>query len=278
MKISLRFLPKPEGTRYNLGITSYSVQDHCSLIIERADGSRMPLKGILSAAGAMLDLLSICCNETPVLINFSVHLENDEPRPPAKVYLRMRGHDVEKRKGPPYPALTLQGLGGMEGVARWITVREQYKPAVAFLTSNWYNDRSYNQDQFFRMYTAVESLWARENKRDKAMIGYLDLAGFVEKAIPDFSRVTGRSSKEWAIRAKEIRDRQVVHSDPASDVVTDGRTLYVMKDILYVAGASFLLREMGMIETQIKEYIDECGQSLLLNEQMMRSEMLGTGN
>ena len=66
IRVSIRFTPKEEsGWR---GATSrYSVEDHCLLAIERSDGSRMPLESIISVTGAILNLLSICCNETAII-------------------------------------------------------------------------------------------------------------------------------------------------------------------------------------------------------------------
>ena len=62
VRVSVRFQPKEELRRG--AITRYLVEDHCNLRIEKSDGSKMPLKSILSVAKAMQDLLSICCNET----------------------------------------------------------------------------------------------------------------------------------------------------------------------------------------------------------------------
>ena len=42
--------------------------------------------------------------------------------------------------------------------------------------------------------------------------------------------------------------------------------MHMMTNALYIAGASFLLREMGMGESQIGKYILGCRQSLLLRE------------
>ena len=214
----------------------------------------------------MLDLLSICCNETPTVTSFSVHHERSEPRP-AKVYVRMKGNDAERKESDPYPALGLGDLGGMGGMARWIEVREIYGAAVALLTSNWYNEKAYNEDKFSRMYTAVEGLLTRKKKRKKAKMKPTELAKFVDEAIPGFSSITNRPPEEWAKEVKGIRDQKISHSDPTSAVVNDGRTMHVMTNVLYIAGASFLLREMDMQENQVEEYIKRCSQSLLLSEQ-----------
>ena len=268
VKISVGFQPKGEWGWRGV-ITRYLVEDHCYLTIERSDDSKMPLENILSVTGAMLDLLSICCNETPTVTSFSVHQERSEPRP-AKLYVRMRGYDAERKEGQPYPALGLKDLGGMRGVARWIEVTERYGAAVALLTSNWYNEKADNEDKLSRMYAAIEGLVSRKKNRSKAKMKIAELAKFVQEAIPDFSNITNRLPEEWAERVKEIRDQKISHSDPTSTVATDGLKMHVMTNVLYVAGASFLLREMGMREDQIRKYIHGCYQSLLLNEKQQQ--------
>ena len=265
VKISIVFRPK-EKWEHHGAITRYQAEDNCYLTIERSDGSTMHLESISSVVRAMQDLLSICCNETSIVASFIVYHEQGE-RYPVKVYVRMWGNDVERKEGRLYPALSLNALGGMEGVARWIEVRESYGGAAALLTSNWYNDKAYNEDKFSRMYTAVEGMIARKQQYGTAQMKVSKLAAFVEEAIPDFSNIADRTPKEWAKEVKGIRDKQISHLDPISTVVFDGYRLHVMTNILYVAGASFLLREAGLGEDQIVGFIERCSQSLVLSEQ-----------
>ena len=152
-------------------------------------------------------------------------------------------------------------------MAQWLEVTEKYGLAVTLLTSNWYNQKAYSQDKFSRMYTAVEGLLTRKLNRTRAKMTASELAKFVEDSIPDFSSLTNRSSKKWAEEVKDTRDKEISHSDPTSTIVKDGRLMHVMTNVLYIAGASFLLREMGVEENQVKKYIYECSQTLLLSEQ-----------
>ena len=168
VQVSVRFQPKEESRLWGV-ITKYLIEDDCTLTMERPDGSKMTLKNILSVTKAIQDLLSICCNETPIVTSFSAHLENGSSRP-AKIHARMRGNNAATREGHPYPALGLGDLGGIGGVAQWFKVVDRYGPAVTLLTSNWYNEKAYNEDKFSRMYTAVEGLLARKRNRTKAKI------------------------------------------------------------------------------------------------------------
>ena len=124
VQASVRFQPKEESRQWGV-ITKYLVEDDCNLTMERPDGSKMTLKSILSVTRSLQDLLSICCNEIPIVTSFSVHLEKGASRP-AKIYARMRGNNAERREGYPYPALSLGDLGGMGGVAQWLGVTEKY--------------------------------------------------------------------------------------------------------------------------------------------------------
>ena len=263
-RISIGFRPKEEWRLHGV-ITRYLVEDDCLLTIERSDGSKMPLESSLSVVGAVLNLLSICCNETPIITNFNVRHEKGD-RFPAQVFVRMRGYNMERRETFPYPALSLEDLGGINGVKRWLEVTEIYGAAVELLTSSWYNDGGYSEDKLSRMHTAVESLLSRQKGRSRAKMTDRELAKFLEEAIPGFANITGCSADSWAKIVKDIRDQKISHSDPSSTVVTSGLTMLVMTNILYAAGASFLLKEMGLGEDQIAKYIEGCYQSLPLRE------------
>ena len=265
IRVSIRFIPKGGSHRRGV-ISKYSVEDHCLLAIERSDGSRMPLESILSVTGAILDLLSICCNETPGVNDFHVRYEK-ENRFPAKVFVRMRGYNAEKKEGFPYPAPDFDDIGGAKGIAKWLEVSEKYGPTVGLLTSNWFNDKAYNEDRFARMYTAVEGLVSRKKARNRAKMKSTELAEFVEEAVPGFSALTNCPADDWAERVKEIRDQRISHSDPSSTLAPNGRAIIMMTNLLFVAGASFLLREIGMENQHIEKYVQVCYQSMLLSDQ-----------
>ena len=263
VEVSLRFLPKQDSMRRGV-ITRVIVEDDCWLVIERSDGTKMPLETIASVAKAIQDLLSICCNETPTITSFIVHHEKGD-RHPVKVHVRMWGSDVKKKEGRAFPALSLDALGGIGGIGQWIREWERYGTTVALLTSNWYNEKAYHEDSFSRMYTAVEGLWARKKNRSKANIEAVQLERFVEEAIPGFESIADRPLGEWVNEVRGIRNQRISHSDPFPTVSADGRTLIVMTNLLYIVGSSFLLREIGVGDNRIDEYIRECNRSLLLS-------------
>ena len=176
IKVSIVFRPT-EGWETHGQITKYSVEDSCFLAIERADGSKMPLKNILSTTGAMLNLLSIGCNETPSVSGLSVYYKKQE-EPPVRVFVRMRGHDVEVRGKYPFPAIGLKELGGVEGIARWLKVTERYGATIGLLTSNWFDGGTYSEDRFARTYTAVEGLVSRKKARNRASHEFKGASGF----------------------------------------------------------------------------------------------------
>ena len=266
IRISLRFRPKVDVNRGRQGaITRYLVEHDCHLEMERSDGSKMPLESILSVAKGMQDLLGICCNETPTVTSFLVIYEKGKPSP-GKVFVRTWGIGTEGKVSRRNPALGLEDFAGMGGVARWLETAEKYGIAVTLLTSNWYNEKAYNEDKFSRMYTAVEGLLAVKNECNTANMKDAELAKFVEDNIPGFSSITNRPSEDWAKNVRDLRNKNIGHLDPTSTVATDGRAMHVMTNVLYTAGASFLLKEMGMGEKQIDKFIKECQGSLLLKE------------
>ena len=96
--ISVSFRPKEESRRQGF-LTKYLVEDDCNLTMERPDGRKMTLKSILSVTKAIQDLLSICCNETPIVTSFSAHLENGSSRP-AKIPRQNAGEQRGNKGGP----------------------------------------------------------------------------------------------------------------------------------------------------------------------------------
>lgn len=268
IQVSLRFVP---DERWSQRMTSikYSVEDHCFLVMQRPDGTKVPLKDLLSIEGAIRDLLAVCCNEVPIVRRFNACYKGDDKGDDdytATVFVGRRGPKTREEKVPPFPALTLKDIGGIQGVGRWLEMREKYEAAAARLTSEWYNDTSYHEDRFYRMFVAVEGLLAIKENRNRAQISKVDLARFVEEAIPEFQEFTGRSPKEWACETKKIRDETISHLDPTSAVSPDGIELYIMTNVLYVAGAAFLLRETGLDNSKIKQYVQGCKQIMTLDK------------
>ena len=265
IKVSIRFVPK-EGAFDRGVISGYSVEDHCVLVIEKPDGTKILLDSILSAAGGVLNLLSTCCNQTPSVDEFSVRLEKGDPFA-ARAFIRMRGNNAERKEGFPFPSPSFNDIGGAKGIAKWLEISEKYGTTVGLLTSTWFNDGAYNEDKFSRVYTAIEGLVSRRKGRSRASMKYGQLAKFVEEMIPGFSKFINSPSEDWAEKVKEIRDQKISHADPTSTVVADGRGMVMMTNLLYVAGAAFLLREIGMENQHIEKYIEGCYQSLLISEQ-----------
>ncbi len=154
----------------------------------------------------------------------------------------------------------------MDGVAQWIQVKEKHGESVVYLTSYWYNEKAYIEDKLSRMYTAVEGLLSRKKGRKRAKMTANELAKFAREAIPRFESVIKRNPEEWANNVKEIRDQKLSHIDPNSTLVADGRKMHIMANVIYVAGASFLLREVGLGENQINKYVEGCSQIMLMSD------------
>ena len=226
----------------------------------------MPLDQALAVTGALQDLLSICCNETSKVASLSLTSEKGDLIP-VKAFVRTRGYKTEGKESSVYPVLSFNDIGRMNGVAKWLETTERYGLPVMLLTSNWYNDGAYNEDKLSRMYTAIEGMVSKKKGCTTARIRTNELAEFAEDNIPEFESVSNREAKEWAKTVKEIRDRRLSHADPSSKLMPDGREMHVMTNVLYTAGTSFLLKEMGMGKEQIEKHIRECRLTMLLSEQ-----------
>ena len=249
IKITIRFIPAG-GRVWTARITKYSVEDNCFLVLQRADGGKLLLEDITAVTATIQDLLTICCNEEAVVTSVNVKYERDDQQR-IRVFLRMKGYKSQKKKDDQFPALDFEDIGQMKGIARWLEITEKYHPATAVLTSHWYNDTAYSSDKLSRTYTAVEGLNARKKNRTQANMNAEDLAQFVDQAIPNFHNITNSSAEDWAAKTKAVRDKAITHLDPTGAPPADGATLFRMANILYVAGALFLLREIGIEESNI---------------------------
>ena len=262
IKIAIRFIPT-EGTDRRSRITKYSLEDDCFLVLQRADGGKLLLETITAVISRIQDLLTICCNEEAFLTSLYLEYEQDDWQH-IKVFLRMKGYKSQQHRDEPFPALDFENIGQMEGIARWLEITEKYHPAAAVLTSHWYFDTAYIPDKLSRVYTALEGLNARKRNKTHAIISGKELGQFVDQAIPDFQKITNSSAEDWADKVKAVRDKAIAHLDPTDAPPADGPAFFRMANILYVAGACFLLREIGIEEPEIRTYIDRCRQSGLL--------------
>ena len=264
IEVTIRFFPK-ENWGNNGSIRRYSIEDHCTLILGRAGGSKMPLNEALSVIVTIQDLLSICCNETSAVTNLWVEYEKGDLSP-LKAHMPMRRNTTERKEKSTPPTLNFEDIGGMNGVAKWLEITEEYGLAAKLLTSNWYNDEAYNEDKLSRMYTAVEGMLSRKKNRSRASMSTDELAEFVGDAISAFESITKQRAKEWAEKTKEIRDQRLSHADPSSKLTPDGRVMLMMTSVLYAAGTSFLFKEMGLGKDQIEKHIRGRRRSMLPGE------------
>ena len=110
IEITARFLPKEYWGSEN-SIRRYSIEDHCKLIVESADKNKISLDEILSVTGVIEDILSICCNETPIVKNLVLRHEKGDLFP-IEALVPFRQNKQDLREGSARPALNLNDVGG----------------------------------------------------------------------------------------------------------------------------------------------------------------------
>ena len=114
IEVTIRFLPK-ENWGTSGSVRHYSIEDHCYLVIQGTDGNSMSLDEVVSVAGAIQDLLCVCCNETSAVTSLNVRCEK-EKWPSNKAYVPMRGNTTERKESNSRPALSFNDIGRMTGV------------------------------------------------------------------------------------------------------------------------------------------------------------------
>ena len=61
---------------------------------------------------------------------------------------------------------TYDGLGGLSGIGRWLTMAKKFRPVTGILMSRWYESDLYVELQFFSMVTAAET-FARIRRQEQ---------------------------------------------------------------------------------------------------------------
>jgi hypothetical protein len=121
---------------------------------------------LLPYAQSLQDLLTLAVGEAQLLDETSLtHVdlfrEVDGRRYDESVYLllqnRETAHENVRRRLPNEMVFTLEDIGGVEGVARWVELAERNRPILGLLLSPRYMSRMYVENRFLNYVFAAET-------------------------------------------------------------------------------------------------------------------------
>ena len=142
---------------------------------------------------------------------------------------------------------TYDGLGGLSGIGRWLTMAKKFRPVTGILMSRWYESDLYVELQFFSMVTAAET-FARIRRQEQNFKFKTALETLTGHAGAPFQSVVD-DVDSWAKCVVRTRDNHVVHRGLQGDA--DGESLYWLTASVYILVVLCLLRECEVPEENL---------------------------
>ena len=141
-----------------VGGEEVTIREHCSIEVSWRDAPR-PLNTVLRQTKALTDLLTIAAARVPGSPTIKLRLHGDEPGRLIEHLARPVGSGVStKRRLYSHEFLfTLDDLGGVDAVARWITIAERFRRVLGSLNSVRYRPDLYVENRFLNVVHAAET-------------------------------------------------------------------------------------------------------------------------
>ena len=232
---------------YGDHISESAIEQTCTLNLQFT--APCGLVGVLEAHHALEALLSIA-------VNAAVHVAETRVQAKAEPWLRLhrRGigagaHAGEVPRSRAHDVLfTYSELGGLSGLARWLTMSAKFWPAIAPLLSRWYAPDLYDELQFFNMVSAAEAFYRIRRRTRRRVPLERMLKALAKVAGTPFQSMVG-DVDTWAQQVALIRHQYIVHRVPGVDA--DGERLYWLTASLYILVVLCLLRECVVPEENL---------------------------
>ena len=234
------------------GVVGIRIDRDCSVELRSPEGR--PLAQILEVAAAVQDLVTMGV-AAPSRVS-GIWLSHSSTQRPIRLWAQWRGDDVDAGESraihPAKMLFTYDVIGGLEGVARWLTVWRKFSLCAGTLTSRWYTPQTGYSD-FFSTVAAAETF--ERIRRDEQTLnlkkGLCELVSAVGKPFRDLVANVNR----WASRIAKTRDNYVVHPGLCGN--PDGEDLYWKTELVYTLVVLRLLRECGLQEAALPN-VDNC--------------------
>ena len=148
--LACRYTPRGNG------IVGIGIDRDCSVELRSSEGR--PLAQILEVAAAVQDLVTMGV-AAPSRVS-GIWLSHSSTQRPIRLWAEWRGDNVDAGESraihPAKMLFTYDVIGGLEGVARWLTVWKKFSLCAGTLTSRWYTPQTGYSD-FFSTVTAAET-------------------------------------------------------------------------------------------------------------------------
>ena len=200
-----------------------------------------PLKDTIGVCTTLQDLVTIGV-DAPVSID-RVTLMHADLEGPIDFWAQPVGIGAKEGIKPPHPdemPFTFEGIGGLQGIAKWLDVAQKYRLVISRLLSPLYRSPRYVEHRFFDAISAVETL-ARIRKQDQYINSH-DIKKLGQDAGTAFKALVG-SVGPWTDSVLRARKYNVVHPGLREG---DSRPLYLLSESMYFLVVLSLLKECGV--------------------------------
>ena len=218
-------------------IVESSIKQSCAINVQFE--STKNVEQSLRICKTLQDLVTIGLDAPVPIDRISFH--NAETNRPIELYANIDGRNGESQASfhPSKMLFTFEGIGGLQGVAKWLAVADKYRPAVSVLLSPTYSPPRYEEHRFFDALTAVETL--ARIKRGEQHINRFKLKQLSHEAGDVFAELVG-DVELWVDVVWDARNYNLVPRGLHED---GSPPLRQLAESLYFMAVLFLLSEIG---------------------------------
>ncbi len=255
--------PIAEGTleigfpsRMSLNPFEARITQDCSFAV-RFD-KQVGLREALARCTALQDLMTIGLDEPAAVKHVSLsHADSVSQRSdgepvntPIELHAQFHGSRPPEGGGGTYPAnmlFTFEDIGGLDGVAQWLSAATRFRAVIGLLMSHWYIPEMYTENHFLNVIIAAEALerirtGKQETPARRALLKIADDAGQIADVLVG-------DVKSWADEVVKMRAVDLVHTGLGEDPGTT--RMHYLSGSVYMLVVVSLLRECGVSVTTL---------------------------
>ena len=209
-------------------------------------------RDLMRVAGDLADLVSAAFHY-PVAFDAICFEIPNAPGHQIDLHAQWQAQLGTRDKPPHRMTFTFDGLGGMQGVARWLTVATKHRRAISRIAATRREGRMYVEDRFMNCVAAAEGVHRRHVTTDKhklfvRLTELVDLAGDEFKsAMPDHAAWVRSVVKERNEHAHHL-DERVEREDPWLFYLGTSTYWLVLLCLLRIADAPKAVEQVGSCE------------------------------
>ena len=218
-----------------------------SHVLEFRFSEPQSLRDTVGVCTSLRDLVTIGV-DSPVSID-GVSLMHADLDRPVDFYAQFIGTGYQAVGKPPHPRemlFTFEGLGGLQGVAKWLDVAQKYKLVISMLLSPQYRPPWYAEHRFFDSITALETLARVQlqeehiNRHKLKQLGH-EMGDILKALVGDVDH--------WIDLVWDARRDNLVHRDLQEG---ENPPLHLLAESLYFLVVFCLLKECEVTDSALE--------------------------